>query len=425
MNIKHCFQFYSQMVACGLSLATLLPVPVQAEAVSWTRQLGSSTDDYANDVATDSIGNVYISGNTNGFLGGANQGSLDAWVAKYRSNGALIWKKQLGTSRIDISNGIATDSIGNIYISGLTGGSLGGTFQGGFYDAWVAKYSSNGVLIWKKQLGTSSDDASQGVATDSIGNVYMSGNTDGSLEGANQGSLDAWVAKYSSNGALVWKKQLGTTSYDYTTGVATDSNSNVYISGLTYGSLGGTFQGGFYDAWVAKYSSNGLLIWKKQLGTASGDYSNGVATDSIGNVYISGLTGGSLGGANQGLDDAWVAKYRSNGALVWKKQLGTASDDQSYDIATDIKGNIYISGFTGGSLGGANQGLNDAWVAKYRSNGALAWKKQLGTSADDVSQGVATDSNSNVYISGYTTGPLEGTSQGSFDAWVAKYSQLN
>ena len=79
MNIKHCFQFCSRMVVCGLSLATLLPVPVQAQTVSWTRQLRTSSYDTSNGVATDSIGNVYISGITEGSLGGANQGEYVVW----------------------------------------------------------------------------------------------------------------------------------------------------------------------------------------------------------------------------------------------------------------------------------------------------------------------------------------------------------
>jgi Tfp pilus assembly protein PilZ len=242
------------MVVCGLSLATLLPVTVQAQTVSWTRQLGTSSNDISRSVATDSIGNVYISGRTEGSLGGANQGLDDVWVAKYTSNSALVWKKQLGTSSEEDSSGIATDSNSNVYISGDTSGSLGGAFQGGLADAWLAKYSSNGALMWKKQLGTSNLDYSNGVATDSKGNVYISGVIEGSLGGAFQGSDDAWVAKYNSAGALVWKKQLGTSTRDESLGVATDSNSNIYISGFTGSSLGGAFQGGFVDAWVAKYS---------------------------------------------------------------------------------------------------------------------------------------------------------------------------
>ena len=317
----------------GLLLVTLLPVPVEAQTLSWKRQLGTSGYDQSNGVATDSDGNVYISGYTKGSLAGANQGSYDAWVAKYNSAGTLLWKRQLGTSSYDESRGVATDSKGNVYISGETAGSLAGANQG-YNDAWVAKYDSGGTLVWKRQLGTSNVDQSNGVATDSKGNVYISGFTQGSLAGANQGYNDAWVAKYDSGGTLVWKRQLGTSDVDQSNGVATDSKGNVYISGYTYGSLAGANQG-YNDAWVAKYDSGGTLVWKRQLGTSTYDYSSGVATDSKGNVYISGYTYGSLAGANQGNSDAWVAKYDSGGTLVWKRQLGTSTYDYSSGVATD------------------------------------------------------------------------------------------
>ena len=413
----------------GLLLGALLPVPAQTQTLSWKRQLGTSGNDVSYGVATDSNSNVYISGYTDGSVDGANQGSLDAWVAKYNISGTLVWKRQLGTPAKDVSYGVATDSNGNVYISGDTDGSIDGSNQG-LTDAWVAKYNTSGTLLWKRQLGTSTNDMSRGVATDSKGNVYISGFTAG-LGSTNQGSWDAWVAKYNTSGTLVWKRQLGTSVDDVAKGVATDGNSNVYITGFTQGSLAGAFQGGglegTYDAWVAKYNSSGTLVWKRQLGTSSTDTSNGVATDSSGNVYISGQSYGSLGDSNQGLGDAWVAKYNSNGTLVWKRQLGTSSQDGSNGVATDSNGNVYMSGFTGDSLGGANQESFDAWVAKYNSNGTLLWKLKLGTSSPEASNGVATDRNGNVYLSGETAGSLggdyQGGTQGATDAWVVKYTQ--
>jgi uncharacterized delta-60 repeat protein len=398
-----------------------LPAQALPPQVDWIRQLGSSKLDNSYGVATDSNGNVYISGDTQGNLAGTNKGANDAWVAKYNSSGKLQWKQQLGTSKIDYSYGVATDSSGNVYISGSTNGALVGTNKGS-YDAWVAKYNSSGKLQWKQQLGTSKLDYSWDVATDSSGNVYISGLTGGALAGTNKGNTDAWVAKYNSSGKLQWKQQLGTSGADSSYGVATDSNGNVYISGLTGGALAGTNKG-YQDAWVAKYNSSGKLQWKQQLGTSSTDYSSDVTTDSSGNVYISGLTGGDLAGRHKGGFDAWVAKYSSSGKLQWKQQLGTSSGDISWGVVTDSSGNVYISGDTYGALAGTNKGSYDAWVAKYNSSGKLQWKQQLGTSKIDYSYDVATDSNGNVYISGFTNGALAGTNKGSYDAWVAKYSQ--
>jgi hypothetical protein len=153
-----------------------------------------------------------------------------------------------------------------------------------------------------------------------------------------------------------WIKQLAA---DGSNGVATDGNGNVYISGLT------TDIKGNGDAWVAKYNSSGKLQWKQQLGTSSYDYSWGVTTDSNGSVYISGFTEGALAGTNKGNGDAWVAKYNSSGKLQWKQQLGSSSGDDSWGVTTDSSGNVYISGLTGGALAGKHKGNGGAFVAKY------------------------------------------------------------
>jgi hypothetical protein len=199
-----------------------------------------------------------------------------------------------------VTSGVATDVDGNVYIAGYTDGSLGRPNLGD-YDAWLAKYSAHGALRWNRQLGTAKGDITFGVATDGDGNVYIAGSTSGSLAGPNQGVHDAWVAKYSTNGALGWKRQLGTAVLDGASGVATDGAGNVYIGGHTFGSLGGP-QRGNSDAWVAKYSATGDLLWNRQIGSAAADLVLGVATDGVGSVYIAGYTDGSLGGPNKSAD---------------------------------------------------------------------------------------------------------------------------
>ncbi len=116
---------------------------------------------------------------------------------------------------------------------------------------------------------------------------------------------------------------------------------------------------------MSKYDAGGSLQWTRQLGTANIDLSNSVSTDGMGNVYLSGKTYGSLGGVNAGLDDAFVSKYDTAGVLQWTQQLGTAIQDESFGVSADGKGNVYLSGMTRGSLGWANEGGVDAFVAKF------------------------------------------------------------
>jgi hypothetical protein len=388
---------------------------------AWIQQLGTPETDYATAVVVGPRDNVLVTGYYR------PEGAVpDAWLAKYGPSRKLLWKVQLRSSGEDYSYDVAVDSKGYVYITGFTYGKVGDRYYGKG-DAWVAKYSSAGKLQWKKQLGTTEQDASEGIATDSNGNVYLTGYTRGKFGNQKYGDIDAWFAKYDTTGKLQWKKQLGTTESDLASGVATDSGDNVYLTGETDGKLGDKKYGGPFDcdAWVAKYDSNGSLIWTKQLGTAEGDVSGGIATDSNGNVYLTGDTRGKLGDKEYGgVYDAWVAKYDTNGTWVWTRQLGTNDYDTSYGVATSSRGNVYITGYTYGKLGARKYGDSidyDAWVAKYDSNGSLIWTKQLGTAEGDVSEDIATDSNGNVYLTGYTDGKLGDQQYGFTDAWVAKY----
>ncbi|MEA5417827.1 S8 family serine peptidase [Spirulina sp. CCNP1310] len=414
--------------------------------IEWQRQIGTSGYDYSDSVTLDKLGNVYIAGRTSGNLAGSNLGSYDAWLAKYDAAGTELWKQQLGTSGYDAAKKVITDSDGNTYISGLTDGSFDGNVAS--RDAWLAKYGANGDLIWRKKLPADYDISNGSLTWGKDGSLYLAGLTHGNLAGTTQGNGDAWVAKYDTNGNQQWVRQLGTSQEDEAKGVAIDSQGSVYITGQTKGALGEVNQGNA-DAWIAKYSDEGLLLWKQQMGTQSEDISNGISIDSNDNIYIAGNTRNKLGdpftgdpnelgdadlrwkaihgdksglgGTYYGNADAWVAQYDSNGNLNWKRQLGTAQYDSASAVSSDQLGNVYITGKTQSKLGKQYAGGDDIWVAKYNQNGALQWIQQLGTVGNDVSNGIVAGS-TGLYLTGSTAGSLSGTSKGGDDAWLIKLS---
>jgi len=115
-----------------------------ADGLTGTYQL--ATNDYANGVATDSSGNVYVTGGTKGGLdGNTSAGNTDLFVVKYNSSGTKQWTKQLGSSSDDYANGIVTDSSGSVYISGTPYGGLDGNTSAGSADLFVVKYNSSGT----------------------------------------------------------------------------------------------------------------------------------------------------------------------------------------------------------------------------------------------------------------------------------------
>jgi len=129
-----------------LTALFLLPSAAHAENLEWIRQLGTHHGDTSFGVSADSLGNVYITGSTLGDLGGTNAGEFtdDVFISKYDDRGTLAWTRQFGTSKNEISWGVSADGLGNVYITGSTGGDLGGTSAGGT-DAFVAKFNSANV----------------------------------------------------------------------------------------------------------------------------------------------------------------------------------------------------------------------------------------------------------------------------------------
>lgn len=405
-------------------LSALVPLsPAWAQNLLWTRQLGTSANDEGRGVAVDSAGNAFITGYTKGSLGGSNAGSEDIFLSKYDASGALLWTQQMGTTTSDWSSDVAVDTAGNAYITGSTLGSLGSSSAGG-RDAFVAKYNTSGALLWTRQLGTSSFETSEGVAVDGTGNVYITGTTQGSLGGANAGSYDFFLAKYNTSGALLWTRQLGTALYDGGTSVAVDSAGHAYIAGRTQGNLGGQ-NAGFNDAFVTKYDASGSLLWTQQIGTLKHEYCLGAAVDNAGNVFISGYTYGNLGGTNPDptgtTPDAFLTKYDTSGTLLWTRQLGTSREEQGWGVAVDNAGNVYQCGLTTGSLAGPNAGGYDTTLSKYDASGVLLWTHQAGTTGTDWNLGVAVSGASDVYVTGSTDGSFGGANAGRYDVFLSKY----
>jgi len=395
----------------------------------WTEQIGSSSFDGTEAyVAVDSAANAYLAGSTMGGLNGnSNAGSYDVFLMKlgpaqvYR-----YWTKELGTTGHEVAEDIATDSSGNAYVTGWTDGNLDGNINAGSYDLFLTKYDTNGNKLWTRLRGTSTDDRSYSVALDQANNaLYLAGYTMGNLDGGvNSGGVQEIILlKYDLNGNWQWTRESGTPGVDVAYGVAVDGSGNIYVTGTTSGDLDGNLSAGGQDLFLTKYASNGTRLWTEQLGTASIEYALSVAVNSAGDAYLTGSTWGSLGGTSAGDADLFLAKYDTNGSLQWAEQLGTGTADYPFDVAIDTSGNAYVTGETwGGMDGNTNSGIGDLFLVKYDTNGNKQWTEQMGSVLDDIGYGVTVDTSGNPLVAGTTRDALGGnTSAGMNDIVLLKY----
>lgn len=156
--------------------------------IQWQHTLGGSNDTKGRAGVVDSSGNVYIAGYTNS----AGAGSFDLLVAKYNTSGVIQWQRTLGGTSSERGNAIAVDSSGNVYVSGLVSSAGAGS-----NDFLIVKYNTSGVIQWQRMLGGTGNDVSNGIAVDGSGNVYVNGTT--TSAGNNQQFL---IAKLPGDGSL-------------------------------------------------------------------------------------------------------------------------------------------------------------------------------------------------------------------------------
>ncbi|MBI4783353.1 MAG: SBBP repeat-containing protein [Oscillatoriophycideae cyanobacterium NC_groundwater_1537_Pr4_S-0.65um_50_18] len=330
--------------------------------LQWQRQFGVKGIDTAADIAADSNGNYYIGGVAVGSTFGFPD--PNGYVSKYSSNGTPAWQKQIKFSGAEAIAGVATNG-SNVYAAGLVRGIPGITPA----NAYVIKYDSTGKELWSKEWSGSGSSSATGVAIDPAGNVYIAGVTNATLTSNTDEPFtggDVFLAKYSASGTKLWDQTIATSAREYVRSIAVDDSGNVYITGDAEGTLPGQTSAGGTDGFVAKYSTTGAQQWLKQFGTTGLDESQGIAVSDTGYIFLTGeTTGGILGNTNAGGSDAWIAAFGSDGSLAGSTQIGTAQEDEAYGIAAS--GNtVFVLGQTLGAIANtANQGQYDAWVTKY------------------------------------------------------------
>ncbi|MCA0427302.1 MAG: T9SS type A sorting domain-containing protein [Bacteroidetes bacterium] len=403
---------------------------------NWPRYSGSSGKDAAGGVALDASSNVYVAGTYAGSmymdLNLVNSSSNDIFLAKYSQSGNLLWNLTAGGSGEDAASTVALDASGNAYIVGsfrnvATFGSFSRSSNGSD-DAFIAKVSSSGSILWVQSFGGSNQDVAFAVAVDPSGNPVVTGYFHGTATFSNSqttltsnGATDVWVAKFaSSNGALTWAISAGGTSYDYGQGIATDASGSVIVVGdyklnASFGSTTLTNSGNESNGFIAKLTSGGAFSWAKSFGGPGSDGGFGVGTDVSGNIYLAGLfsnvaTFGSFSKTSLGVSDAFVARLDSvTGSFQWVNAVGGIGQDGFRGLSMDPTGKVFVVGSFAGTVAFGSESLVssgnlDVVVAGYESNGAPISAKKFGGNLDEEGRGIFAKSASEIFFTGYFNG---------------------
>jgi hypothetical protein len=459
----------------------------------YSTYLGGSYLDLGFAIAVDTAGNAYVTGSTASInfptTSGAFQttlhGGRSAFVTKLNPTGSgLVYSTYLGGSSDSRGFGIAVDTLGNAYVTGLTSGASNfpttlGAFQttpgGPISSAFVTKLNPTGSgLVYSTYLGGSSSGADRGsaIAVDTAGNAYVTGSTGsthfpttaGAFQSTLGGMSNAFVTKVNPLGTgLVYSTYLGGNGgNDDGFGIAVDTAGNAYVTGDTHSiafpTTVGAFQttpGAVSDAFVTKVNPLGTgLVYSTYLGGNGFDVGKGIAVDNMPNpnAYVTGSTDstdfpttpGAFQTVNAGNGDGFVTKVNPLGSgLVYSSYLGGSGFDEGLGIAVDTAGNAYVTGDTQSSnsptvaaIQSTPGGSTDAFVTTVNPAGSgLVYSTYLGGSGADQGFGIALDAlpNPNAYVAGNTSSTNFSTTSGAFqttyggapaDAFVSKITNI-
>mgnify|MGYP003672612551 FL=1 len=319
----------------------------------------------------------------------------------------LEWAKKLGGTNAEIGFAISEDTFGNIITTGRFNGTVDfdpgvGTFNltsSGLSDIFVSKLDRNGDFLWAVKMGGLNNEQGRNLVIDDFGNIYITGFFIGTADfdpgiGTNTltsaGSQDAYICKLDSLGNFLWVRQFRSTGEVYGHEITIDNAGNILITGYFNGTV---------------------------------DFDPGILTSNL-------TTSGSF--------DVFVVKLSNLGNLIWAKKFGGNSDDRSAGVDVDESGNVYTTGFFGGtadfntgtsSFNLSSSGGLDIFISKLDSLGDFIWARKLGGSSNDRGASIYLDEDKNVYTTGIFRGTVDfnpGTttfnlsSSGNDDAFISK-----
>jgi hypothetical protein len=440
-----------KLLLCFVLLIALKNTNAQQMNWGWAYSFGGIYNDYGYGITKDSQGNLYVAGTFqsgsvnigNLVLQNSSNGLDEVMLMKFSPTGQPIWVRNAGsTSTLERCSAIAIDAADNVIICGYFA-SLSMNFDssvtinnsaGTTDEIFVAKYNSNGTLLWATSLAGAGQEAAKAVCSDGQGNTYLGGwysNLTPSIGGLTVPSapgLGGFVVKLNAAGVPVWVKTQQSSGLEETNSITCDPFGNVIATGrflsnsmtidgvtLTNSNTNNTS-----DVYVVKYDSTGTLLWARSFTGSSSETPYNVSADQNGNIYTSGLYASSTFGsngltvANAGQSDSYILKLDSAGNIQWLRSAngmlndlllcGTMNTNNEYCVAGIFNSpSITSNGLTISRTQVPN--TSDLLVLRYSQNGSIIGGSIAhGTGLNSIVSDIIDAPNSQYYVAGHFSG---------------------
>lgn len=322
----------------------------------WTKCLGGTGPDFANNIINTQDNGYLVVGSTNSIDGDVtgNSGTDEnVWVIKLDADGNILWNKTYGGAGIDVGLAVASTTDGYIIASASRSndGDVSGHHNTGSEDIWMMKINTSGNIIWQKSLGGTGQDFSLSIISTTGDGILIAGNTNSNNDDVtgNHGGQDAWLVKLNAAGDLVWQKTFGGSADEFVGSIESSGDGGFVVAGRTYsidGDLAGLNGGNDTNGWILKIDGSGNKLWSNKIGwgTAGTSFSSILRSPDMGYVLCGSINRDSL--------SPWVVKITADGNMLSENFIGSHHGDFANDLVRSSNGYYVAVGeaTTGGDV---------------------------------------------------------------------------
>lgn len=430
MKIKKMIKDTNVLFLCLVSFSSMsFASNVVLDNTAFIYSVGGSRKDVFNDGVENNKGELISVGYTasGSDLGSSSFGSDDGLLTKHNADGTLAWAKRIGGSGRDRINSVVLNDDDTVVIAGKSKSADNGFSTNGDYDAYIAKISDSGDVLWFKNWGgTTADSFSDIIKTSDGGYLAVGESNSADSEDPTSGLLDFLMVKFDASGNKEWAKTYGGTKDDIATSAIEVADGYIVV-GNSESNDAGFANKGYVDAVVMKVNKSGVLEWTKGLGGGPYDSFRSITPTvdgfmCVGETYSSNSQIPNNGPI--GTRDAILVKYDLSGNVIFVKTFGGTAGEVFTQIIPTHTGNYMAIGYSDSTDAGfANRGAKDIIMVQYDESGTELKVNSFGGDGDEeIDKGTYTLDGSLVFFGESSSTNLGEGNKGDRDAVIFKYN---
>ena len=443
--------FMKNIFTIIILLLSVVTIYAQDPNILWQRTIGGSGDEELRVSISTLDGGFLIAGpsksNISGDKSENNIGEDDYWIVKLSSTGNIEWDNTIGGNDLDRVESIIQDVDGGYVIGGWSGSNISGDKNEncrGFYDYWIVKLNSLGIIQWQKTIGGSNRDILNNIIQTNDGGYFLGGTSNSNISGEKSEdsidfSDDYWVLKLDNSGNIEWQNTIGGNSEDMLESVLQTPDGGFLLAGHSRSGISEDkteINQGNYDYWIVKVNHLGNIEWQNTIGGDDGDILTNVTQSYDGGYLLVGESWSTMSGDktenNYGDSDYWIIKIDETGSIEWQNTIGGNEADGCLDTYSDFDGSYWIVGFSSSNISGdktvPSNGSIDIWLLKLNNSGEILNQYSIGGSHSDYSGSINRTTDNKIFLGGNSRSDISGdkteNSIGENDYWVLKLDDL-